>query len=84
MIRGAASHDGESFVEVLARVRTWLDALGDTGTVVAITHASIIRAAVFHVLNASPAAFSRIEVAPLPVVELRRSTRGWAWWPTQS
>jgi broad specificity phosphatase PhoE len=80
----AASHGGESFVQVLARVSGWLDSLNETASVVAVTHAPVIRAALIHALNAPPASFSRIEIAPLSVIELRRSARGWAWWPTQS
>lgn len=76
----AAPHGGESFAETLARVGCWLDSLGETSSVVAITHASVIRAALIHALDASPASFTRIEVAPLSVVEIRRSARGWAWW----
>lgn len=49
--------------------------------VVAVTHAAVIRAAIVHALGASPAIFSRIEIAPLSMIELRRSRRGWTWWP---
>ncbi|MDI7047409.1 histidine phosphatase family protein, partial [Escherichia coli] len=49
--------------------------------VVAVTHAPVIRAAIVHALGASPAIFSRIEIAPLSMIELRRSRRGWIWWP---
>lgn len=89
----AAAHGGESFTQLVKRVGLWLDALdnalseggtgltGDAQNVVAITHAPIIRAAIVHALGASPAVFSRIEIAPLSTVELRRSRRGWTWWP---
>jgi broad specificity phosphatase PhoE len=80
----AAPHGGESFVQVLARVSGWLDSLGETASVVAITHAPVIRAALIHALNAPPASFRRIEIAPLSVIELRLSARGCAWWPAQS
>lgn len=50
-------------------------------SIVAITHASLLRAAIVHALGASPAVFCRIEIAPLSVVELRHSRRGWTWWP---
>ncbi|MFM0730020.1 histidine phosphatase family protein [Paraburkholderia sediminicola] len=53
----------------------------NTQNVVAVTHASVIRAAIVHALGASPAVFPRIEIAPLSMVELRRSRRGWTWWP---
>jgi broad specificity phosphatase PhoE len=78
----AASPDGgESFNEVIARVGRWLDALEVPGTVVAVSHAPVLRAAILHVLHAPPASFVHIEIAPLSTVELRRSARGWAWWP---
>jgi broad specificity phosphatase PhoE len=75
---------GESFEQVRARVGRWLDTLYETGNVVAITHAPVIRAAVIHALNAPSSSFTRIEVAPLSAVELRHSARGWTWWPAQS
>ncbi|CAE6827817.1 histidine phosphatase family protein [Paraburkholderia haematera] len=53
----------------------------NTQNVVAVTHAPLIRAAIVHALGASPDVFSRIEIAPLSMVELRRSRRGWTWWP---
>jgi broad specificity phosphatase PhoE len=87
----AAAHGGESFSQLVKRVGQWLDALndvlsegvipGNTQNVVAVTHAPVIRAAIVHALGASPAVFARIEIAPLSMVELRRSRRGWTWWP---
>ncbi|EEA01799.1 Phosphoglycerate mutase [Burkholderia sp. H160] len=50
-------------------------------TIVAITHAPLLRAAIVHALGASPDVFCRIEIAPLSLVELRHSRRGWSWWP---
>ncbi|MBN3804468.1 histidine phosphatase family protein [Paraburkholderia sp. Ac-20336] len=52
-----------------------------THTVLAITHAPLLRAAIVHALGASAQVFPRIEIAPLSVVELRHSRRGWTWWP---
>ncbi|MFM0045837.1 histidine phosphatase family protein [Paraburkholderia sediminicola] len=85
----AAAHGGESFSQLVKRVGLWLDALDNasseepcnTQNVIAITHAPVIRAALVYALGASPAVFSRIEIAPLSTVELRRSRRGWTWWP---
>lgn len=91
----AAAHGGESFSQLVKRVGQWLDALngalrdtlsegvipGNTHNVVAVTHAPVIRAAIVHALGAPPAVFPRIEIAPLSMVELRRSRRGWTWWP---
>lgn len=53
----------------------------NTQTVVAVTHAPAIRATIVHALGTSAAVFPRIEIAPLSMVELRRSRRGWTWWP---
>jgi broad specificity phosphatase PhoE len=81
----AAPHGGESFAAAASRVGAWLDGLdGALETVVAVTHAAIVRAAVIHALRAPPASFLHIEIAPLAVVELRRSDRGWVWLPTVS
>jgi broad specificity phosphatase PhoE len=80
----SAPHGGESFGAVVGRVGAWLDDLPDTSaTIIALTHASVIRAAIIHALGAPLAANSRIEIAPLSLVELRRSARGWTWMTTQ-
>ena len=86
-----APHGGESFEAVLVRVAAWLEGLAalhgkqdrrGVATLVAVTHAPVIRAALLHALNAPAASFSRIEVAPLSVVELRRGfgRRDWQLW----
>ncbi|MGC9671297.1 histidine phosphatase family protein [Planosporangium sp. 12N6] len=62
----AAPHGGESVVELLTRAREWLDELpAVTGTIVAVTHPSVIRAAVVGVLASPPASFWRVDVVPL-------------------
>jgi broad specificity phosphatase PhoE len=75
---------GESFEQLRTRIGRWLETLDEVGNIIAITHACVIRAAVLHALNAPSSSFTRVEVAPLSVVELRRSPRGWVWWPAQS
>lgn len=76
----AAPHGGVSFEAMARRVGAWLDDLPDTpATIIALTHASVARAAIIHALGAPLAAHSRIEIAPLTMVELRRSARGWHW-----
>lgn len=93
----AAPHGGESFSQLVIRVGAWLDELDtatesvDHGTraaaskrtrnVIAVTHAPLLRAAIVHALGTTPAVFPRIEIAPLSLVELRRSQRGWTWGP---
>lgn len=85
----AAPPGGESFSDLVKRVGTWLDAL-DSATqlaaapihnVIAVTHVPLLRAALVYALGASPEVFSRIEIAPLSTIELRRSSRSWTWWP---
>jgi broad specificity phosphatase PhoE len=81
----AAPPRGESFEAVIARVGAWLDALANDHpadlTVIAITHAAVLRAALIHALHAPAAVFTQIEIAPLAMIELRHSKRGWTWWP---
>ncbi|NKJ46112.1 histidine phosphatase family protein [Burkholderia sp. SG-MS1] len=50
-------------------------------TVIAVTHAPLLRAAIIHATGASPTVFARIEITPLSMVELRHSQRGWTWRP---
>ncbi|TDY20056.1 broad specificity phosphatase PhoE [Paraburkholderia sp. BL6665CI2N2] len=83
----AAPHGGESFGQLVKRVGEWLEALLDGETdrassnVIAVTHAPVLRAAIVYALGASPVVFPRIEIAPLSIIELRHSSRGWTWWP---
>ncbi|MFM0395868.1 histidine phosphatase family protein [Paraburkholderia phytofirmans] len=86
----AAPHGGESFSQLVKRIGEWLEASLDGETdrastrprnVIAVTHAPVLRAAIVYALGASPAVFPRIEIAPLSIIELRRSSRGWTWWP---
>ncbi|GAA4576103.1 histidine phosphatase family protein [Planotetraspora kaengkrachanensis] len=72
----AAPHGGESVVDVVARVGEWLAGLA-AGRVVAVTHPSVIRAAVVHTLGTWPGAFWRIDVEPLSRAEL--TGRGGRW-----
>lgn len=74
----AAPHGGESLLDVCARVRSWMDGLAGSGSrVVAVTHAGVIRAAVVVALDAPPAAFWRIDVAPLSHTVLHERDRRW-------
>lgn len=74
----AAPHGGESVVALIARVSTWLDAQkGTPGTVVAVTHASVIRAAIVSALEAEPRSFWHIDVAPLSLTRLSSHHGRW-------
>jgi broad specificity phosphatase PhoE len=67
----AAPHGGESRLHLIERAAGWLDAQsGVPGRTFAVTHASVIRAAVVHAIGATPQSFWRIDVAPLSVVRL--------------
>jgi broad specificity phosphatase PhoE len=73
-----APHGGESIPELLDRVAAWLKERGrDTGHTVAVTHSSVVRAAVVHVIEAELRSFWRIDVTPLSSTELRTNGRRW-------
>ena len=75
---GAAPHGGESVLAVMERVAGWLDAqLASSGVTVAITHASVIRAAILHAIEAGPRSFWRIDVAPLSLTRLSGNNGRW-------
>ena len=74
----SAPHGGETVDAMLIRMAAWLEAAGKMdGRVVAVTHASVIRAAVVTALDAKPISFWRIDVAPLCRVRLRHGPGGW-------
>jgi len=74
----AAPHGGESVLDVLRRVGGWLEARRDMhGRGIAVTHPAVIRAAIIHVLDASPRSFWRIDIEPLSITDLRRNGGRW-------
>jgi broad specificity phosphatase PhoE len=74
----AHPHGGESRAELLARVARFLERVrGLGGTTVAVTHASVVRAAVVLTLSAPPEAFWRVDIAPASITELRPREAGW-------
>jgi broad specificity phosphatase PhoE len=73
----SAPHGGESVAQIIDRSRKWLDASGQTGHVIAVTHPAIIRATIVHVLSAPAVAFWRIDTAPATVTDLRFNGRNW-------
>ena len=74
----AAPHGGESFADVMKRVAGWMDQLlAQDTSILAITHALVIRAAIAHALSAGPAAFGHIDIAPL--TRARLSNNGGRW-----
>jgi broad specificity phosphatase PhoE len=72
----AAPHGGESVVALMARVSTWLDGQkAMPGIVVAVTHASVIRAAIVCALEAEPRSYWHIDVAPLSLTRISHHGR---------
>jgi broad specificity phosphatase PhoE len=75
---GAAPHGGESFIDVVVRVGEWMDdLLTAQGSVLAVAHASIIRAAIVHALRIAPEVFRYIDVAPLTRARLSGECGRW-------
>lgn len=73
-----APHGGESIIDLIARVRRWMESLtGTRSRVVAVTHPAVIRAAVLLTLDAPPKSFWRIDIAPVSRTVLHY--RGHAW-----
>ncbi len=73
-----APHGGESFAALIERVGAWLtQSLAREGATLAVTHASVVRAAIVNALGAGPSAFVRIDVAPLSLVRLTGRAGRW-------
>ena len=74
----AAPHGGESVACLVKRVSAWLAAVQDSrGKAAAVSHASVLRAAIVTVLDAEPRSFWRVEIGPLGRVRLRSSGGRW-------
>ncbi len=75
----ASPHQGESLEQLCKRVAGWMNEempLG--GHVVAVTHATVIRAAILDVLKAPFASFWTIDVQPLGMVRMTHDGRRWS------
>jgi broad specificity phosphatase PhoE len=67
----AAPHGGESIASLMRRVAEWLAQENDQHRQsIVVTHASIIRAAVVHAMQANAQSFWRIDIAPLSITRL--------------
>jgi broad specificity phosphatase PhoE len=74
----AAPHGGESLTALINRVGVFLsNMLTSNSATLAITHASIVRAAIVCALGAGPLAFWRIDVAPLSIARLSGREGRW-------
>jgi broad specificity phosphatase PhoE len=74
----AAPHGGESLRSLMRRVGQWLDG-GDIadGQSILVTHATVIRSAIVHAIEAPPSAFWRIDIAPLSLTRLSGRDGRW-------
>lgn len=81
----AAPHGGESVGRLCLRTASWLGSLpGDAGHVLAITEASVVRAALVHVRAAPARAFWHLKVPPLSAVTLTMRDGLWHARPVEA
>ena len=74
----SAPHGGESLTALIERVGAWTtQALAREGATLAVTHASVVRAAIVHALGAGSSAFARIDVTPLTLARLSGHAGRW-------
>jgi broad specificity phosphatase PhoE len=74
----AAPHGGESLTALIERAGAWLgESLSRDGATLAVTHASVVRAAIVSALAAGPSVFWRIDVAPLSLARLSGREGRW-------
>ncbi|AIO35734.1 histidine phosphatase super family protein [Burkholderia cenocepacia] len=73
----ASPHGGESFDEAMRRAGAWLNRLPHERDIVAITHATVVRAVIANVLRADARTVSGIDIAPLSCTTFARTPEGW-------
>ena len=74
----SAPHGGESIEQLMERVTAWMREPGrDKIHTLAVTHASVIRAAIVYAIGAQLQCFWRIDVVPLSLTDLRTNGRRW-------
>ncbi|MBZ9794266.1 histidine phosphatase family protein [Mesorhizobium sp. ES1-4] len=74
----AAPHGGESLAAVAQRAAGLMDRLiAERGHTIAVTHASVIRTAIVHVLGAPLSASWKIDIEPLSITDFRSDGRRW-------
>ena len=74
----SAPHGGESIAALIERVGAWLtQSLAHENATLAVTHASVVRAAIVNALGAGSSAFARIDVAPLSLARLSGHAGRW-------
>lgn len=73
-----APHGGESIVDLVERVRRWLQTASTRhGKVIAVTHPAVIRAVILMALDAPPRSFWRIDIAPVSRTVLHHRADAW-------
>ncbi|QKC96959.1 histidine phosphatase family protein [Mesorhizobium sp. NZP2298] len=71
-------HGGESQADVAHRASNLMNRLiAERGHTIALTHASVIRTAIVHVLGAPLAACWKIDIEPLSITDFRSDGRRW-------
>jgi broad specificity phosphatase PhoE len=74
----ATPHGGESLLSLMERVAQWLEGENAMNRrAILVTHATIIRAAVIHAIQAAPESFWRIDIAPLSMTRLSGRNGRW-------
>lgn len=74
----AAPHGGKSLSDVASRSCDLMERLmAERGHTIALTHASVIRTAILHVLGAPLAGCWKIDVEPLSITDFRSDGRRW-------
>ncbi len=74
----SAPHGGESIAALLERTRALMARLASgSGWVTAVSHAAVMRGAIVTALDAPPAAFWQIDIAPLTRVTLHADGARW-------
>jgi broad specificity phosphatase PhoE len=74
----SAPHGGETLQSLMQRVGEWLDGENvPRRQTIVVTHASVIRAATVHAIEAELPSFWRIDIAPLSVTRLTGDGTRW-------
>jgi len=74
----AAPHGGESLAALIERAGVWLaQSLAREDATLAVTHATVVRAAIVSALGAGSSTFWRIDVAPLSTARLSGREGRW-------
>lgn len=75
---GATPHGGELILSLMQRVAEWLaEKQTQHQQSIVVTHATIIRAAIIHAIEATPQSFWRIDIAPLSMTRLSGANGRW-------